>query len=118
MAELTNEMLRAIIVETVDTMPEELLAYYRNPPGRRPPEHVRRIQTAIADMDDAIVKLLIRDIVDRAVFGMLYLTGASFKDAHIATTISRGALSESLADSVLHEEYRLQVDPGGTRAEP
>ena len=118
MAELTNEMLRAIIVETIDTMPEELLAYYRNPPGRRPHEHVRQIQSAIAEVDDATVKVLIRDIVDRAVFQMLFLTGASFKDAHMATTISRGAFSECLADAVLHEKYRLQVDPGGRHAEP
>jgi hypothetical protein len=116
MGELTNEMLEAIIVETVDTLPSELLASYRNPPGRKPHEDLLRIHSAIADMDDAAAEMLIRDVVDGVVFLMLYLMGAGFKDA-LTVAISRGAESECLEGAVLHEEYRMRIEPGGLRAE-
>lgn len=117
MADLVNEMLEAIIIETVDTIPEELLAYYRNPPGRKPHEHVCQIQTAIADMDDATATMIIRDIVDRVVFSMLYLIEAEFKNIRIKTTISRGAQSDNLTNYGLHEDYRELINPGGTHSQ-
>jgi hypothetical protein len=113
MANLPNEMLQAIIVETVDTMPEELLAFYRNPPGRSPHEHVRQIQTAIENIDDPTAKLLIRDVVDGVVFQLLYLIESEFKERRIETIIRQGSVSHELAGSALHESYRERIDPGG-----
>lgn len=118
MADLANEMLNAIIIETVDSLPADLLSSYRDPPGRKPSERLRQIHAAIADIDDANVEMLIRDVVDASVFQLTYLISAKFKEAGIVTTIRRGTLAEDLADSLLHEEYRMQIDPGGTHAQP
>jgi hypothetical protein len=111
MTTLTAEMIEAITSE-FHAMPEELLASYRNPPGRRPSEHLLRLRDSIACIDDQTLEALIRDVVDAAVFQMVYMMGAGFKSG-LDLAIIRGDEHESLKDAVLHEHYRAHINPGG-----
>lgn len=113
MTTLTGEMLDALIVES-QSLPEELLRAYRNPPGRKPTESVLRITDALAKTDDATALLLLRDVVDAAVFQMVYLLGVGFK-SNLSVDISREGNRERLHGSALHEDYRARVEPGGIR---
>lgn len=113
MTTLTGEMLDALVDES-QLLPAELLGAYRNPPGRKPTESVLRIRDALADMDDATALLLLRDVVDAAVFQMVYLLGAGFK-SNLCVDISREGNRERLHGSALHEEYRARVEQAGIR---
>jgi hypothetical protein len=115
MSELAEEVLEAIVHHTVDTLPDQLLGFYRDPPGRKPHDHVLRIRAALAGIDDAAAKELIRDVVDATVFSLLYLIDSDFRGRGVGTTISRGQDSCELNDSLLHEDYRMKVHPGGER---
>lgn len=108
---LTDEMLDALIIET-QSLPFELLGTYRNPPGRKPSESLLRTRDALAGMNDATALLLIRGVVDAAVFQMVYLLGTGFK-CNLSIDVSREGNRERLDDAVLHEDYRARVDPGG-----
>jgi hypothetical protein len=111
MTTLMNEMMDAIVIET-QGIPSGLLKYYRNPPGRKPSEGVLKIRDTLADMDDDTALLLIRDVVDSAVFTMVYLLGSGFK-CDLSIDLNRAGNRERLDDSGLTEDYRLRVDPGG-----
>lgn len=113
MTTLTGEMLDALVIES-QSLPAELLRAYRNPPGRKPTESVMRIRDALGDTDDATALLLLRDVVDAAVFQLVYLLGAGFK-SNLSVDISRDGNRERLNGSALHEEYRARVEPGGIR---
>ncbi|PLK22887.1 hypothetical protein C0V72_12510 [Porphyrobacter sp. TH134] len=108
-------MLDAMVIES-QSLPAELLGAYRNPPGRKPNESVLRIRDALVNTDDATALLLLRDVVDAAVFQMVYLLGAGFK-SNLSVDISRDGNRERLDDSALHEEYRARVEPGGIRCD-
>lgn len=111
MTTLMDEMLDALVIES-QLLPAGLLEAYRNPPGRKPSESVLRIRGAFAEMDDATAMLLLRDVVDAAVFQMVYLLGAGFK-SNLCVDVSRNGNRERLLGSALHEEYRARVEPGG-----
>jgi hypothetical protein len=111
METLTAEMIDAIASE-FQSMPGDLLKFYRDPPGRKPSEHLLRLRNAIASIDDETMEALIRDVVDATVFQMVYLMGASFK-SDLDLAISRGDEQESLRGTVLHENYRAHINPGG-----
>lgn len=112
MTTLTGEMLDALVIES-QSLPAELLRAYRNPSGRRPRESVLRIRDALSDTDDATALLLLRDVVDAAVFQMVYLLGAGFK-SNLCVDLSREGDRERVLGSALHEEYRARVEPGGS----
>lgn len=83
----------------MDTLPAAMLRHYRNPPGRKLSDQLLKIHAALEALDDSTGEIVIRDVVDAAALDMLYLMGANFK-SRITTTLSRGALSESLTNSV------------------
>ena len=111
MTTLMNEMMDAIVVET-QSLPSELLKHYRNPSNRKPSEGRLQIRDALADMDDDTALLLVRHVVDAAVFQMVYLLGVGFK-CDLSIDLNRAGNRERLDDSGLTEDYRLRVDPGG-----
>ena len=115
MTTLSGEMLDALVIES-QSLPVDLLRAYRNPPGRKPNESVLRIRDALVNTDDATALLLLRDVVDAAVFQVVYLLGAGFK-SNLSVDISRDGNRERLDDSALHEEYRARVEPGGIRCD-
>jgi hypothetical protein len=110
MTTLTDEMLQAITLE-IQSLPKGLLEAYRNPPGRKPSGTLLMLKGAIAHIDDETAEALIRDVVDAAVFQMIYLLGAGFK-SDLKVEISRGDEREHLS-CTLHEDYRGYIDPGG-----
>jgi hypothetical protein len=111
MKTLTADMIEAIILE-FQSLPRELLTSYRSPPGRKPSEHLLRLQAATACIEDETLEALIRDVVDAAVFQMVYLMGAGFK-SDLDLAVSREDMRESLRDVPLHEDYRAHINPGG-----
>ncbi|MEE4199534.1 hypothetical protein [Erythrobacter sp.] len=112
MSSLTDEMLRAVIIET-ETLSAGLLNSYRHPPGRKPSETQMRLRDALATLDDEVVEMLIRDVLDAAVFQMIYLMGNGFK-SDLDVEISRGNEREQLM-SALYEDYRAYIEPGGVQ---
>ncbi len=116
MSDIATNMLEAIIAETVETLPGGLLSSYRNPPGRRPHDYVKRIQSTLAPIDDDAASELIRDVVDSAVFAMLTLMDSQFKNLGISVELRRGSTTCDLSDVSLHEGYRMRVQPGGHMA--
>jgi hypothetical protein len=116
MSELAGEMVEAVARYTVDSLPDELLAVYRNPPGRKPHQHTLRVQSALAGIDDTIALELLRDVADTVVFHLFYLIDSQFENRGISTIITRDSSSYNLDGSLLHELYRSKVDPGGARS--
>lgn len=111
METLTAEMIEAIILE-FQSMPGDILKSYRDPPGRKPNERLLCLRDSIAGIDDETLEALIRDVVDAAVFQMVYLMGAGFKSG-LDLAVNRGDERESLKGAVLHEDYRARINPGG-----
>jgi len=108
-----DNVVEAIIVETVATLPSGFLEFYKDLPGRKPSELSVRLAAAwmAVDEDDAID--MIRDVVDRTVFSMLYLIDARFKNLKIATSFDHADTSAEPFPTDLHNRYRQRVEPGG-----
>jgi hypothetical protein len=112
-ADIIDDVVSAIIVETVDTMPGGLLSFYRDLPGRSPSEHSKCVAATLASLTDDQATELVRTIVDATVFSLLYLMDVSFKNMNISVAFHRGNDSASPADHPLLERYRFKVSPGG-----
>lgn len=110
--ESVGEMLvKAIEIDIVESFSGNLASYYQNPPGRNPGPQARRMQEIINRLDAEDSKILIKDVVDRAVAATLSLIDQDFKENNIRTTFSRG--SDSLRSGDLLRLYRDVLDPGG-----
>ena len=109
---LRDDIVDVIILETVRSIPNETLSFYRNLPGRRPSDLSKRVAASLREMPDDAARELIADIVDSAVFSLLYLLDNDFKSS-IRVELKRGAQTCRPSDFPLLEAYRQRVDPGG-----
>lgn len=114
MAGLTDAILELFIVDTTESLPADLLSFYRNPPGRKPHPHSLRIKEALAGMSDEAAMETIRAVIDATVFNMLHLIDSEFRGEGIEIMASQGGDRVRLSGSGLHELYRTKVNPGGS----
>lgn len=115
MADLTDTILETLIAETTQSLPAELLSFYRNPPGRKPQQYSLRIREALEGMSDDAAIEIIRAIVDATVFSTLYLAASDFRGKGIEITAALDGDRVRLSGSGLHERYRAKIMPGGLR---
>lgn len=108
-------VISAICAETVETLPDTLLNYYRNPPGRRPGARVLSIKDNVAPLSDADVTEIVRDVVDQTVFSLLHLLDLEFKDKGIVVGFGRRDEAITATSRSLVELYREKIDPGGVK---
>lgn len=111
MTQVSEQVVSAIVSETVASLPEEIYRFYQNLPGRNPSIISKSIAGTLSQIDEIHAVELIRDIVDRTVFSILYLVDSGFKDRMISTEFK--SISGMQSDSHLVDTYRDQVDPGG-----
>ena len=112
MNDISLDAVDAVIQET-RIIPEELLRFYRDLPGRSPSEHSKNVSRILSSLSDEEAIILIRDVVDSTVFSMLHLLDLSFKDRHIQVTFTRQQDPEAVSFGSLLDTYRERVDPGG-----
>ena len=109
---LSEQAVEALISDILATFPDQLAAFYKAPPGRKPSEQsvkMREIQNALSESDAV---LLVRDVVDRTLASALSLMDQNFK-SEISTSFSTNGETERA--SGLLDAYRMQIDPGGNR---
>ena len=111
-----EQAVESIILETIQTLPKNLVAFYRDLPGRRPSDHSIRMSHIIAGLDDDDALALLRDVTDATVFSLLGLFDAQFKDGHIRVRFDWDATPGEPDEDPLLEIYRMRVDPGGAIA--
>lgn len=104
------EAVDAIVANIVETLPNSLLEFYRNPPGRKPSQQTLKVSEIVKKLDDDEALALIRSVMDGSLFAVLSLFDMNFKDKNIEVHFRR---STGLETALLHELYRLHVDPGG-----
>ena len=110
---LVDIAVEAIVAETVVALPDDILQFYRNLPGRRPSEHSLRLQGVLSKLTDEEARILIRDIVDSSIFSVLSLIDQGFKDRNIATSFTVTSSDDSPVMGRALEIYRQRVNPGG-----
>lgn len=111
--DLSNDIIDAIILEVILNLPNELLHFYENLPGRQPSKHHRKIAAIIKAIDSQDALSIIRDVADSCVFSILYLIDSDFKDKSIETSFHRGPKNAKRSGPELLEYYRDKVNPGG-----
>jgi hypothetical protein len=108
-----DQAVSAIIEETLETIPKSILQFYRNIPGRRPSEHSKEVGRILSKLTDEEVMVLVRDIIDSALFSTLHLMDLNFKDRKIRASFEPVENSDTEPFGSLLEAYRERVDPGG-----
>ena len=111
--DICNAVVDSIVTETVSSLPNDVLSFYRNLPGRKLSETSKKISRLLSNMDDQTALELIVDIVDRSVFSILYLIDNDFKDQKIGTVFTKESLASGPDDCRLVERYRDKVEPNG-----
>ena len=111
--DLSKDIIDAIVSEVVLVLPNELLHFYQNLPGRKPSDHHRGISDTIATIDSEEALSIIRDVADSCVFAFLNLIDSNFKDKSIETSFHRSLRNTEHNDTELAEYYRAKVNPGG-----
>ena len=111
-----HDVVEALVMETVQTLPDSLLGSCRNLTGRRPSDLTQSVARIAEKLDDGDALIFIRDIVDATVFSVLGLVDAGFKDLNVETRFDRSTSTVDLPDDPLLDLYRERVDPGGVVA--
>ena len=110
---LLDDVISAVIADVLKPASESIYGFYEKPPGRRPSDQTKRISAAIALLEKQAAVEIIRDVVDRTIFSMLYLMDAEFKEYHIETIFRSHADGKAVTAQQLLDRYRSKVDPGG-----
>src|SRR5688572_27445731 len=110
---ICQQVTDAIIHETINTIPQALLSFYRDLPGRMPSERSKRISKTLEYIEDTAAEELIRDAVDMTIHGILYLMDNRFKDKGIQVLFIREGHDSIPKDCPLLELYREKVEAGG-----
>lgn len=108
---LSERFVRAISSDLLERYPEELVAHYRNLPGRDPGEVARKAARILAKLDEDEAAALIRDVIDAALFRLFYLLFDSSELDDLSVEVVEA--TEPNWDELFHETYRTMVDPGG-----
>lgn len=111
--DVSSDIIDAIILEVILNLPNELLHFYGNIPGRNPSDHHRQIAAVIKTIDNKDALSIIRDVADSCVFAILNLIDSDFKDKSIETSFNRSHKNAEHNDTELAEYYRAKVNPGG-----
>lgn len=109
-----DAIINEICVNLIDAMPQRILDFYRNIPGRRPSEHSINVSRILSEIDDVKAIELIKDIVDRSVFSILNLIDNNFDGRCIKSEFVFGDGDDEVQHEFV-ERYRIVMDPGGIR---
>lgn len=80
-------------------------------PADAPARNIARILAKLPDEEGAAI---IRDAIDTALFRVFYLLSDASDLDGLSAKIVEVADCDNNHDDLLHETYRMMVDPGGT----
>jgi hypothetical protein len=110
---IRDQVVNAVVLETVSSLVDDIYSFYGQLPGRHPSGLSKNISETLHQIDSSRAKELIKDVVDRTTFSLLYLLENDFKNYNIEVYFTSGSETSAARDCRLVESYRMRVRPGG-----